>query len=77
MRSRRILALLAVAAALAFPPAPRASAAPPVAPATAQAAAKAPRSLDLPSGTLVAPGPAADLELLFTGDVIGYIEPCG
>jgi hypothetical protein len=36
-----------------------------------------PVSLELPEGALVAPGPAADLTLLFTGDVIGYIEPCG
>ena len=34
-------------------------------------------SLDLPEGALVAPGPAPDLELLYTGDVIGYLEDCG
>ena len=25
----------------------------------------------------VAPGRAPDLTILFTGDVVGYIEPCG
>jgi hypothetical protein len=29
------------------------------------------------SGPLVAPGPAPDLVLLYTGNVIGYVEPCG
>ncbi len=46
----------------------------PAAPAGAQ---KVPRTLDVPSGALVAPGTAPELELLYTGDVIGYIEPCG
>jgi hypothetical protein len=36
-----------------------------------------PLSLNLPEGALVAPGPAPDLELLYTGDVIGYLEDCG
>jgi len=36
-----------------------------------------PRLLEVPQGALVAPGKAAELELLFTGDVIGYIEDCG
>ena len=36
-----------------------------------------PRSLEVPEGALVAPGKAAELELMFTGDVIGYIEDCG
>jgi hypothetical protein len=27
--------------------------------------------------TLVADGPAPDLILLYTGDVIGYLGPCG
>jgi hypothetical protein len=26
---------------------------------------------------LVAPGRAPDLQLLFSGDVIGFLEPCG
>jgi len=34
-------------------------------------------TLDLPEGALLAPGPAPDLELLYTGDVIGYLEDCG
>jgi hypothetical protein len=46
------------------------------------AAAQAPqpaaaRSLDVPDGALVAAGKAAEIDLLYTGDVIGYIEPCG
>lgn len=36
-----------------------------------------PRSLSVPEGALVAPGAAPELELLYTGDVIGYIEDCG
>jgi 2',3'-cyclic-nucleotide 2'-phosphodiesterase (5'-nucleotidase family) len=36
-----------------------------------------PRSLEVPEGGLVPGGKAADLELLATGDVIGYIETCG
>ncbi len=30
-----------------------------------------------PDGPLVAPGPRPDLVLLYTGGVIGYVEPCG
>jgi hypothetical protein len=30
-----------------------------------------------PQGGLVAPGRSPELEILFTGDVIGYLEPCG
>ena len=48
--------------------------APPVAP---PGAPKVPRTLDVPAGALVAPGPAPELELLYTGDAIGFIEPCG
>jgi 2',3'-cyclic-nucleotide 2'-phosphodiesterase (5'-nucleotidase family) len=45
---------------------------------TAQAPpAIVPRSLEVPEGTLLPAGKAADLELLATGDVIGYIETCG
>lgn len=76
MSSRHILAGLAATVALAVPLGGPLHAASPGA-ATASTAAATPRSLDLPPGTLVAPGPAADLEILFTGDVIGYIEPCG
>ncbi len=36
-----------------------------------------PRSLSVPAGALVAPGAAPEIEILYTGDVIGYIEPCG
>ena len=34
-------------------------------------------SLDLPEGALLAEGPQPDLEILYTGDVIGYVEDCG
>ena len=30
-----------------------------------------------PRGAMIAPGPSADLTLLYTGDVIGYVDPCG
>jgi hypothetical protein len=33
--------------------------------------------LSPPPGALVAPGDPADLTVLFTGDVIGYLDPCG
>jgi hypothetical protein len=29
------------------------------------------------SGPLVAAGPAPDFVLLYTGNVVGYVEPCG
>lgn len=34
-------------------------------------------SLAAPATSLIAPGEPADLTLLFTGDVIGYLDPCG
>ena len=58
-----------VVAAPASAPAPAAAAAP--------AAPVVPRSLDVPDGALVAGGAAPELDLLYTGDVIGFIEPCG
>lgn len=30
-----------------------------------------------PAGALVAPGDPADATIVFTGDVIGYLDPCG
>ena len=51
--------------------------------AWAQDTARAPasqlpaRSLDPPPGAIVAAGNPPDLIFLYTGDVIGYIEPCG
>ena len=66
-----VLALLACVSARAeAPPVPG----PPG--STPQPAASG-RRLDPPGGVLVAPGPAPDLALLYTGDVVGYIEPCG
>ena len=41
------------------------------------AAPEVPLSLDLPEGALLAAGPEPDLEILYTGDVIGYVEDCG
>lgn len=35
-----------------------------------------PRSVAPPPG-LVPGGPAPDVFLLYTGDVIGYVDPCG
>ena len=65
--------LIAGIASAQAPPAP-----PPAAPAAAPAAApQVPRSLDIPDGALVAAGKAPELDLLYTGDVIGFIEPCG
>jgi len=41
------------------------------------AAGHVPISAQQSAGALVADGDPADLFLLYTGDVIGYIEPCG
>ncbi len=30
-----------------------------------------------PRGSLIAPGAPADLTLLYTGDVVGYLDACG
>jgi len=51
--------------------------APAPAPVVAPAAPSIPRALDVPDNALVAPGKAPDVDLLYTGDVIGFIEPCG
>jgi len=64
LTSRRLVVLAALAAAVAS--------------ARAQAPPRAvPRSLEVALGTLIPAGKAADLELLATGDVIGYIDTCG
>jgi 2',3'-cyclic-nucleotide 2'-phosphodiesterase (5'-nucleotidase family) len=47
------------------------------APAGAPAAPSVPRTLTVPDGALIAAGPAPEVDLLYTGDVIGYIEDCG
>ena len=70
MMSRRsllivMLSLLVVVGGIAAVQAP-----PPAAPTI-------PRPLDVPDNALVAAGKAPEIELLYTGDVIGYIEPCG
>ena len=52
--------------------------APPAAtPAPPSEAPKIPRTLDIPNGALVAPGAPPEIDLLYTGDVIGFLEPCG
>jgi len=35
------------------------------------------QSFQPPQGALIAPGKAPDLFLLFTGDVLGFVDPCG
>lgn len=78
MKRTRLGAVVALPALAAFALTVGAQTLPPGAPAgTPSPPAASPRSLNLPDGALVAPGPAADIEILFTGDVIGYLEPCG
>ena len=48
-----------------------------VAQAQAQAEGDGQESFRPPRGAMIAPGPAPDLTLLYTGDVIGYLDPCG
>ena len=43
----------------------------------AQSPAEQQESFRPPRGAMIAPGPSADLTLLYTGDVIGYLDPCG
>ncbi len=76
LRSRlgTALAILIATCGLAAAQAPAPAAA---SPTTASAQPAVPRSLDVPDGALVAAGKAPELDLLYTGDVIGYIEPCG
>lgn len=38
---------------------------------------KVPPAGEPDEGPLVAPGEAPDLVLLYTGGVVGYVEPCG
>ena len=45
--------------------------------AYAQAEEEGQVSFRPPRGAMIAPGPGADLTLLYTGDVIGYVDPCG
>jgi hypothetical protein len=35
------------------------------------------KPLSPPAGALVAPGEPPSLTLFYTGDVIGYVDPCG
>ena len=43
----------------------------------AQAGGEGQVSFRPPRGAMIAPGPSADLTLIYTGDVIGYLDPCG
>ena len=36
-----------------------------------------PQNFRPPAGALVAPGDAPELTLLYTGNVVGYLDPCG
>lgn len=72
VKTRTVPGLLALAAATTLSAASIAAAGAPAAQITAPG-----RPLSPPAGALVAPGPAPDLAMLATGDVIGYIDPCG
>lgn len=67
MRSLRRISLWALLLSLVL-----ASAASAQAPPTS-----VPRTLDVPENGLIASGKAAEVDFLYTGDVIGYIEDCG
>ena len=41
------------------------------------AALASPATAQQSAGALVVSGPAPELFLLYTGDVIGYLDPCG
>ena len=60
----RVLVAVAVAAATASV-------------ARSQPPGSPPASLEPPGGALVAAGPAPSITLLYTGDVIGFLDPCG
>ena len=45
--------------------------------ALAQSAPAAAPSPAAGQGGLIAPGRSPELEILFTGDVVGFLEPCG
>ena len=62
----RRISLAAASLTLALSAGAQAPTVPPSAPATVA-----------PQGGLVAPGRSPELEILFTGDVVGYLEPCG
>lgn len=69
-REARLTGLLALAVVLALPLLGAAPASPPGAP---------PQGQSTPGQALpaIASGPAPDLDLLFTAQVAGWIEPCG
>jgi len=48
-------------------------------PAAESAANAQPKAVSFtpPLGALIAPGRTPDLDLLYTGNVIGYLDPCG
>lgn len=65
--SRRLVGAAALAAAAGWVATEQAAPAP----------SQPPRSLAIPGGALMAPGSPPDLTILYTGDVVGYLEPCG
>jgi len=76
-RLRWMIPVALLIAGIASAQAPAPPVAPPAAPAAPAAAPNVPRTLDVPDGALVAAGKAPELDVLYTGDVIGFIEPCG
>jgi hypothetical protein len=42
-----------------------------------QPGVEAPKSLEVPPGQVVVAGKSPNLILLYTGDVIGFVDPCG
>ena len=72
--SSLVLLILALGAAVARQSEPARA---PGAPAPASGAPPSAPVDPLDSGPLVVSGPAPDLVLLYTGSVIGYVEPCG
>lgn len=78
IRSAVAVALVAVAfSATAVSPAANAAAAPEATVAAGGTAIPMPASVDPPSGALVPGGKSPDLNLIASGDVIGFIDPCG
>src|SRR5262245_51464196 len=72
MRVHRMMALALLLAVFPAVAAPAPAAGQPVANSPA-----IPKTLDVPNNALVAPGPPPEIDLLYTGDVIGYLEDCG
>jgi hypothetical protein len=74
---RGVVAWFATMAILASPGVDTTAQTSPAKTARASGSPAATRSLVPPAGTLIAPGTAPDVTLLYSGNVIGYVEPCG